>query len=272
MIGRRDEKGRILPKYTKEQRKWIVKHQYSFSSVKEFFKEYEKHFKEPLSLHGLYGVLREETGVRSIRKVKGKQSKDWDERIAFLKEYYPYQSTKTLTKTFNKRFGTTYSEASLRDFCNNNGIRKDSSFHREMPKKPIGHIIKGYIKVKDDNVDRRHAMQNYMPINRYIYEQHYGKIPEGYKVLPYDGDSSNTNINNLYIANKREILWLNNQKCLGKGIFTKAALENIRLEQLLIDKGVVKKQKFDPNRLAQWNIREKEKRRQRKENNIWQKN
>ena len=121
--------------------------------------------------------------------------------------------------------------------------------------------MKGFIKVRNDKLPRSSSMKNYMPINRYVFEQRYGKIADGYKVLPYDGNSENIDIDNLYIANAREILWLKNQNALGKGIITKAALENIRLEQVLIDKGIVVKQKYDPNRLKKWNEKYREQRR-----------
>lgn len=267
MITQRDTKGRIASKYSTEQRKWIVEHQYSFSSIPAFLNAFNEKFNGNLTLHGLYGILRKDTGIRSIRKTKGKQYQDWQERIDWLKENYPNGQTKEILKEFNAKFNANYSSESLRDFCNNYGIKKDKNWHRKYPdaKRPIGTIIKGFIKVKDDEVPRNKTMKNYMPLNRYVYEQAYGKIAEGYKVLPYDGNKDNLNIDNLYIANKKEILWLNNQHALGKGIITKAALENIRLEQVLIDKGVIVKQKFDPNRLKQWHEREREKRRNKNE-------
>lgn len=267
MITQRDDKGRITRKYSAKQRKWITKNQYSFSSIQDFLDGFYKKFGEKLSLNGLYGILRQETGQRSIRKVKGKQHKDWQERIDYLKEHYPYEDTKSLTNNFNKLFHDNYSAESLRDFCNNYGIKKDKDYHKSFPekRKPIGSTMKGFIKVRNDKLPRHLSMKNYMPINRYVFEQSHGKIADGYKVLPYDGNSENSDIDNLYIANKREILWLKNQNALGKGIITKAALENIRLEQVLIDKGIVVKQKYDPNRLKKWNEKCKEQRRLKKQ-------
>lgn len=277
MITQRDTKGRIVSKYSAEQRKWIVEHQYSFSSIPAFLNAFNEKFNGQLTLNGLYGILRKDTGIRSIRKTKGKQYQDWQERIDYLKEHYPYEQTRDTLKEFNKKFNENYTEPRLRDFCNNNGIKKNTEYSKEYPKdkvwhrkypnakRPIGTIIKGFIKVKDDDLPRNKSMKNYMPLNRYVYEQAYGKIANGYKVLPYDGNKDNLNIDNLYIANAREILWLKNQNALGKGIITKAALENIRLEQVLIDKGIIVKQKFDPNRLKKWNEREREKRRYKNE-------
>lgn len=262
MINVRDSKGRIAPSFTQKQREWVVEHQFSFSSLAEFCEMFEKQFNRKLSQHGLYGILRKETGHRSIRRVKGTQSKDYLERKKFLEKNYPYRNTQDVVKEFNKKFGTNYNSVGIRDYCRHMGIRKDRNFKRTMPecRKPIGHIIKGFIKYKDDKVDRKHTMRNYMSIRNYIYIQNYGDIPKGYLVLAYDGSKDNNDPANLYAVNRKELLWLTTIGCLGKGNITRAALENIRLEQLLTDKGVIKKPEQNSNlsRLKGWKKYERE--------------
>lgn len=43
---------------------------------------------------------------------------------------------------------------------------------------------------------------------RYIYEQHYGKIPKGYKVIFLNGDKTDYDINNLAIAPYKDVLYI----------------------------------------------------------------
>lgn len=89
--------------------------------------------------------------------------------------------------------------------------------------KPIGsEFIRndGYIMIK---VDEHKWKQKH----RYIYEQHYGKIPKGYSIIFLDQNKTNCNIDNLMLVKKSEKLMtgkyglLSNNKELTKtGILT----------------------------------------------------
>lgn len=69
--------------------------------------------------------------------------------------------------------------------------------------------VDGYIeiKIKDGCLN-----DNWILKHRYIYEQHYGKIPEGYNVIFLDGNRKNINISNLKLVSKYEDLIMNNNK------------------------------------------------------------
>lgn len=77
---------------------------------------------------------------------------------------------------------------------------------------PIGteRITKdGYIeiKIKDGNLNK-----NWVLKHRYIYEQHYGKIPKNCKIIFLDGNRSNLNISNLKMISSAEELIMNRKK------------------------------------------------------------
>lgn len=55
-----------------------------------------------------------------------------------------------------------------------------------------------------------------MPKGRYIYEQAYGKIPKGHKVIFADGDNRNFDLNNLVLVSNAEELIMNRNKLLKK--------------------------------------------------------
>lgn len=246
-----------MPRYSQEQKEWIVDNRYTFPNFSEFLDAFQNQFSDSISLTCVCKILRNKTGDSSMKKTKRRQFYDFEERKEFLEKYYPTTQTRELVKTFNERFGTHYSSESLRDYANYLGLKKEANYHRTNPdvRKPIGHIIKGFIKYKDDPLPRNKTMQNYMPIRKWIYEQKYGAVPKGHLVLAYDGSKDNNDIDNLYCVNKKELLWLTTLGCLGKKEITKAALENIRLEQLLMDKGIVHKpkQNNDLSRLKEWN-------------------
>lgn len=68
--------------------------------------------------------------------------------------------------------------------------------------------VEGYseIKIKEPNVwEYKHRM---------IYEQHYGKVPEGYVVMFADKDRQNFDIDNLILVSKHEDLIMNSKKLI----------------------------------------------------------
>lgn len=63
------------------------------------------------------------------------------------------------------------------------------------------------IKVQDG-----HLQKNWMPKGRYIYEQTYGKIPKGHKVIFADGNNRNFDLDNLILVSNAEELIMNRNK------------------------------------------------------------
>lgn len=75
---------------------------------------------------------------------------------------------------------------------------------------------------------------------RYIYEKHYGKIKEGYKVVLLDSDKNNLDISNLALANTKEIFIMNRDGLIRKNTeITRAGLNIARIEAKIgeIEKG-----------------------------------
>jgi hypothetical protein len=67
----------------------------------------------------------------------------------------------------------------------------------------------GYIEVK---IQDGALNNNWEFKHRYIYEQHYGKIPKGYKVIFLDGNINNFSIDNLKAVSSHEELIMNEHK------------------------------------------------------------
>lgn len=63
------------------------------------------------------------------------------------------------------------------------------------------------VKIKDGCGKR-----NWIAKHRYIYEQHYGKIPKGYIVIFLDGNKNNFDIGNLKAISRHENLVMNSEK------------------------------------------------------------
>ena len=69
--------------------------------------------------------------------------------------------------------------------------------------------VDGYIEIK---IQDGCLNDNWQLKHRYIYEQHYGKIPDGYNIIFLDGNRQNLDINNLKAISKHQDLIMNNKK------------------------------------------------------------
>lgn len=79
--------------------------------------------------------------------------------------------------------------------------------HREVGEERI--TVDGYVEIK---VRDRCGNKNWELKHRYIYEQYYGKIPDGYNIIFLDGNKLNLDISNLKAVSKAEDLIMNNNK------------------------------------------------------------
>lgn len=76
--------------------------------------------------------------------------------------------------------------------------------HRPIGSERVGKDGYILIKIQDKNLQK-----NWMPKHRYLYEQKYGKIPEGYKLIFADGNKLNFDLDNLVLVSYSEELIMN---------------------------------------------------------------
>lgn len=81
-----------------------------------------------------------------------------------------------------------------------------------------------YIKLEKPKNNTKHGM--WEKKSRWVYEQHHGKIPEGYKVTFLDGDKLNFDINNLILITNQEqaIACSNKLYCKDNGELNKSGI------------------------------------------------
>lgn len=113
-------------------------------------------------------------------------------------------------KTFNKGLKwNDYMPINSQNQCRKTLFKKGNipSNRRELFEERIDKDGYTEIKIQDgclkDNWQHKH---------RYIYEQHCGEIPKGYKIIFLDNDKSNFDINNLKMISGAEELIMNNNK------------------------------------------------------------
>lgn len=110
-----------------------------------------------------------------------------------------------LVGNFNETFNTNIGYYALKCHCIKKGYKggcaEDKGYRP--PRCPIGteRIIGGYIWVKVSDLPRprgcKDHMYNWVQKGRWVWEQHYGEIPEGYNIVYLDGNTLNCDISNL---------------------------------------------------------------------------
>lgn len=123
-------------------------------------------------------------------------------------------SFRELTDLFNDQFGTMRSISSVQDKCIKRlkiRIGKNSGQYgsRNKDHLPLGTIRKTsygtYIKATDAGDTKYTGYQEpyWVPLQKKIYQERHGNIPNGYMVIFLDGDSENFSVDNLYPINRR---------------------------------------------------------------------
>ena len=124
------------------------------------------------------------------------------------------QSYRELTDRFNRNFGTYRTKESVREKCTKRlklkGMKNPTSYGIKTKEQlPIGTIRKSktgtYIKVRDSLNGHFSGYKEpyWMPIQKKIYEDAYGKIPRGKMICFLDGNPENLHIENLYPVDRK---------------------------------------------------------------------
>lgn len=175
----------------------------------------------------------------------GHANKYTDEEDEFLKENRPKYDIHKLTAKFNKTFGESRTESSIKTYCQKKGYSAGSDGRFTKGHAPwttgltrdeiLGHFSEegaerrkyglSFRKIYrvGDTVYRRINGKIYpyimvsedltvpwkkrlYPKTRYVWEREHGAIPEGHVIIPLDGDICNTDISNLRcVSNKHKI-------------------------------------------------------------------
>lgn len=127
-----------------------------------------------------------------------------------------FDSFAKLTKEFNKSFDESRKVTSIQEKCNKGlklKMNKNIGRYKEGNKKtqlPIGTIRKGgngsvYIKVKDSYLSYQSGYEEpyWLPIQKKVWQDHYGDVPDGKMVIFLDGNRQNLDINNLYCIDRK---------------------------------------------------------------------
>lgn len=162
-----------------------------------------------------------------------------EEQVQFVIEHGSSVGTLELTQMFNDHFKVNNKVTSIQNLKGRLGIKSTvNSGCFKKGSKPWNKGVTGYMganvtsfkkgnispntvpvgteKVSKDDIiivkvaDELYAgKKNWVSKHKMIYEQHYGKVPEGHVVIFADGDRRNFDIDNLIAVSRGELLKLN---------------------------------------------------------------
>ncbi|MBW9154259.1 HNH endonuclease signature motif containing protein [Clostridium estertheticum] len=158
----------------------------------------------------------------------------------FIRKNIKGTGTGELTEMFNTYFGLEIKVSSIRTFVKNHGLKSglNTSFkkghvsfnkgmkglwfkgsektwfkkgtippnHREVGSERI--TVDGYVEVKITEPNKWRLKQ------QIVWEKHNGKIAKGYAVIFGDGNRQNSDINNLILVNRQQLLIMNKNKLI----------------------------------------------------------
>ena len=188
-----------------------------------------------------------------------------DEQAEYLISIIPGRSSKECMEMINEKYGLHLTLAQIRGWKKNHKTPSgyDTKFrpgekswitgkkfpgrtnsgcwtkgHVATNARKIGDVQKhgGYWEIK---IQDGHGNDNWVPLHRYIYEQVYGKIPEGYKILFLDRNTDNFEPDNLVCVSAGELNVANHRYGLmvDQPELNRAILSAARLQITISEKG-----------------------------------
>jgi hypothetical protein len=184
---------------------WILEHYKDYHNCPELIKALYDNFGLDTNVPAIKYWFDKRFGMTTVYG----RNEFSDEEKEFIKKYYPDHGPEETTKKLNDMFHSNRTINSVKDVANNRlGVFVSDSFINHMVKigrksKKSGSIRKEtykdgriYYKMKSDNGTWKMA-------GTVIWEKAHGLIPNGYRLIYLDGDNSNYELDNLYLATYR---------------------------------------------------------------------
>ncbi len=229
--------------FSNEQKQWLIDNAKSgrFKNCKHLTDTYNALFKECRKSGNINSYLSDWGVFLNTKYKESYYSEDMNSWL--INNYLSFDSIEDAVKAFNKEFGVDKSWSALVHHCKRIGLKRNSNKfckgHASPRKRNVGDIVKrqreNWIKVNaNGNKD------DWIPLRKYVWEQTYGKVPDGYCVVFLTDDYTDTSINNLGLVDRRGTMimskldwWTDNR------VITKSGLQWCNLYLTAKDNGVM---------------------------------
>lgn len=140
-----------------------------------------------------------------------------NEQLNYLKQIVKGKSSQEITDCLNKKYNLNLTIKQIRELKKTNHLTSEINTKFKKGQEAYNHKPIGYEFVRDDGyIEIKVAEPNQWKLKQtYIYENKYGNIPKGYRVIFLDQDKTNYDINNLKLVKIEDILIAKNKKLLS---------------------------------------------------------
>lgn len=222
--------------YTEEMKKYIADN-CNGKTIEEFQNEFNSKFNTTIT----YTAMKSYLSGHKLKVGRGNNKKYRKEHIEFLKKNVKGITLKELTERFNSKFHMNISQSAISNlkvkYNLQSGIvggqfeKGQTSWNKGKKMSPSqykkseptmfkkGNIPANARAIGSERVDKNgyilikiqdgHKNKNWVRKHRYLYEQAYGKVPKGHKVIFADGDNRNFDLDNLILVSDAEELIMN---------------------------------------------------------------
>lgn len=225
--------------YTEEMKRYIADN-CKGKTITEFQDEFNNKFNTNIT----YTAMKSYLSGHKLKVGRGNNKKYKEEHIEFIRNNVKGITLKELTNRFNKEFNMDASENAIANLKAkydlqsgivggqfekgqtswNKGKKMSSDQYKRcaatMFKK--GNIPSNARAIGSERIDKNgyiliktqdgHKNKNWTRKHRHLYEQEYGKVPKGHKVIFADGNNRNFDLNNLIVVSDAEELIMNRHK------------------------------------------------------------
>lgn len=228
--------------FSEEQKQWLIDNAKSgrFKTCKHLTDTYNALFKECRKSENVTSYL---WGWGVQLNTEYKKSYYSSEMDSWLKNnYLSFDVGKDAVNAFNKMFGTNKSEAALMHHCRNIGLNRTSTRFRKgmvtSRSRNIGDVVRrqdeAWIKVNSDG-----GKHNWIPLRKYVWEQAYGKVPDGYCVVFLTDNYDDVSLKNLALIDRRGTVVMSKMDWWSSNnIITGSAVQWCNLYMTAKDNGV----------------------------------
>ena len=206
---------KVNKKYSEEQYNWLRTHYLNYTSYVKLTEDFNLYFEEDRSVCSLRQILTKKlklyVATEKTAEHFTKEQENW-----LIDNYKKFDIYSDLTREFNRIFSRTKTVESISEKCTKrlglSGMPNITKYRKGHIKDQcqIGTIRTStngyrYIKVKNGTGSYINGYQEpyWLPIQKKIWQDHYGEVPEGKFVIFLDGDRENLDINNLYCIDRQ---------------------------------------------------------------------
>lgn len=204
-----------MARYNKKHIRWVIENAKRYTSYSLITQDFNKEFGMAKSVNAFQQFMTKKLGIYLVTDRKAMHYTQAEEKW-LVKNYNKHQTYEDLTIALNRLFCKKRAITSVREKCTKQlglkGMVNPTAYRKGNIKDqcPIGTIKKTnngctYIKVKDST----HSFQSgyrepyWLPIQKKVWIDHYGKVPKGNMIIFLDRNRENLKINNLYCIDRK---------------------------------------------------------------------